>query len=164
MSEVLDRPRPVSFVMRQAVSADMPRVLDLLYEAHDEIKPMVCSEPKVRGFVAQTFRHGLVLVIEQGGLIVGTCAVVADSPWWSDEVGLDSVWLYVMPEHRRTPFATMMLRAMRDYAARVGLPIQAGFAAAPGHERRFNAMRRLYERVFGHPVGMTFYIPAGTAR
>lgn len=150
--------------LRQATTADMPAVLQLLYRAHAEVKPMPVSERKVRGFVAGVFQHGLVLVIERDAAIVGTCGLMADSPWWSEEIGLDSVWLYVAPEHRRTPFATMMLRAMRDYATQTNMPIQVGFAASPETPRKVHVMRKLYERTFGAPTGMSFYVAAGGAR
>lgn len=148
-------------LMRAGTMADMPAVLGLLYTAHAEIKPMAISEPKTRGYVAHVFQHGMVIVVEQDAKIIATGAMVAESPWWSNEIGLDSVWLYVMPEHRRTPHATALLRAMRDYGRKVGLPVHAGFMARPDIGRRVNTMRRLYERVFGEPVGMSFYSAGG---
>jgi GNAT superfamily N-acetyltransferase len=136
----------------------MPAVLALAPMALAEIKPMQISDRKVRDFVAHVFAHGLVFVVEEDGVIVATAGVTAESPWWSDEIGIDTVWLYVVPERRRTPHASALLRAVKLFGDRSGFPVHAAFAAAPGDERRFNAMRSLYERVFGRPAGMSFYL------
>jgi GNAT superfamily N-acetyltransferase len=150
--------------LRMAVAADMPRVFGMLLAGQREVKPFVPNEDKAWSFLTEhVFARGVILVTESEGEIVGTCGMLAETIWWSDQHVIEGLWLYVDPEHRRTPHATTMLRAMVRYADRVQLPLSIGFAARHGREATTNAKRRLYERVLGPVTGMAFmHAPEGT--
>lgn len=147
--------------LRLARPDDFDAIYAALTIAHAEIKPFAVEPMKAQAFIRDVMHRGVVLVTEQDGRIVGTCAMLATSPWWSEEMLIEGVWIYVLPEYRRTPHASTMLRGMRRYAERVGMPMQVSFMARQGHEQKFNAKRRLFERTLGHPTGMTFFVPRG---
>ena len=146
--------------IRPALEADLPDVYHLLVMGHSETKPLSLSQPKLVTALADVFERGLILVTEQAGQVVGTAALVGDCPWYSDEIVLNGMWLFVHPQHRRSPHARMLLEAMRACATEARLPLYVEFMARPGEQARVAGKRRLFERVFGEPTGMSFYIPA----
>ena len=152
------RERPT---LRLAKPDDFDAIYAALTIGHAEIKPFAVNDAKAQAFIRDVMQRGVVLVTEQDDKVVGTCAMVASAPWWSDETLIEGVWVYVLPDYRRWPHASTMLRGMRQYAERVGMPMQVAFMARPGQETKFNAKRHLFERTLGHPTGMTFFVPKG---
>lgn len=142
---------------RMATADDMPRVFEMLLAGQREVKPFRVAAEKAWTYLTEVvFTRGVILVTERDDEIVGTCGMIAEEIWWSDQVIIEGLWLYVDPEHRRSPHATTLLRAMARYADRVQLPLSTGFLARPGREATLQAKRRLYERVLGPAVGMSF--------
>lgn len=147
--------------LRTATADDFEAVYALLEMAHQEVKPFAINQAKARAFVGEVFSRGVVLAVEDGAALVGTAAIMGETPWWSDQVVVRGVWLYVLPEHRRSPYAGQLLRSMRTMAQRASLPFAIEFTAATGNEASFNRKRRLYEKCLGHPMGMSFLVMAG---
>lgn len=152
---------PVDVVpIRFAGPGDLARVLGLLRMLHAETPHARLDEGRLREMAARVLAEGAVVFSLAGGEPVGTCGLAIDRPWFSDELWLRDVWLFVHPEHRRTPHARALLRTARRYAERLNMPLvmEVAGGGAAGGPRRVAAKMRLYRRELGEPSGATWVI------
>lgn len=152
---------PVEAVpLRFATREDVPAVLALLRALHAETPHAPLSEARLAETVRQVLHRGAIWLTLADGVPVGTCGLIVEAPWFSDALWVRDVWLFVSPEHRRTPHARALIRCAKRYAAAFPAPLQMEVAGGPalGSAGRVAAKMRLYRRELGEPTGATWVV------
>jgi GNAT superfamily N-acetyltransferase len=146
--------------LRFATREDVPAVLALLRGLHAETPHAPLSEARLRATVGAVLAGGSIILTMAGDDPVGTCGLMVEAPWFSDAPWVRDVWLYVHPDHRRTPHARALIRCAKRYAAALPAPLQMEVAGGPaaGSVRRVAAKMRLYRRELGEPTGATWVV------
>lgn len=82
--------------------------------------------------------------------------------WYSKQIILEEMFLYVKPEHRRgTGIPASLVKWAVAAGKRLEVPLMIGVLS----NQRTRAKLRLYRRFIGHPVGGYFFImPNGAMR
>lgn len=80
--------------------------------------------------------------------------------WYSDEPILEELYNYVPRKHRNGRNAQALLEFAKSAADRLEIPLLIGVLS----QNRTRAKIRLYQRVFGEPVGAFFLHGAKTGR
>lgn len=149
--------------VRFAGRADVPRVLELLFAMHAETPHAPLSVERTRAMLDHVLANGQVAItLDAGGVPVSTLGLLVEPPWFSDEAWVRDMWLFVHPEHRRTPHARALLRCARRFATVLGAPLVMEVAGGPaaGTARRVAAKMRLYRRELGEATGATWVVGA----
>lgn len=143
---------------RVATPDDVSAIMGLLRLFHAEAYYGAFSEARVLEAVGACMgQEGVALVAEsEAGEVVGTLGLIAAQGWWTEDWQLQDTWFFVHPEHRRAGHAKALLRGSRAVARTLGLPLMVGFLG-----RRVAGKARLYQREFGEPIGMAFFVPLG---
>lgn len=152
---------PVDVVpVRFADAGDLARICDLLVLLHQETPHARLSKPRLAETVRAVMAQGAVVCTLDRGVVVGTCGLAIERPWFSDELWVRDQWLFVHPVHRRSPHARALLRTARRYAEGLRMPLLMEVAGGPagGGARRVAAKLRLYRRELGEPTGATWVI------
>jgi GNAT superfamily N-acetyltransferase len=152
---------PVDLVpVRVADAGDLARVCDLLVMLHAETPHAGLSRRRLEETVREVLDRGAVVCTLDRGVVVGTCGLAVERPWFSDDLWVRDVWLFVHPGHRRSPHARALLRTARRYAEglRMRLLMEVAGGPAGGGARRVAAKLRLYRRELGEPTGATWVI------
>lgn len=101
-----------------------------------------------------TFVYASVL---PDGRMAGTVALQFTTPFFSRQVWLRDLWLFVHPECRRTPHARMLVRTAKQMAEQAGVPLHMEIS---GYGGRIAGKVRLYARELGEPNGAAWNLPA----
>lgn len=150
--------------VRLAQRADLGEVRALLYAMHREMPQAPISESRLTATLEQVLARGAIfLTLDGEGRAVGTCGLLVDAPWWSEQRWVRDLWLFVVPAQRRTPHGRALLRAARRFAAGVPAPLfmEVWGGSAAGGARRVAAKIRLYRRELGEPSGATWVLEGG---
>jgi GNAT superfamily N-acetyltransferase len=91
------------------------------------------------------------------GRMAGTVALTTTAPFFSRQLWLRDLWLFVHPECRRTPHARMLVRAAKLMAEKMKLPLHMEIS---GYGGRIAGKVRLYARELGEPNGAAWNLPA----
>lgn len=148
--------------LRFATRSDVPRVMELLFAMHAETPHAPLSVERTRTMLGHVMANGQVAVTLDGGVPVSTMGLLVEPPWFSDQAWVRDMWLFVHPEHRRTPHARALLRCARRFATALGAPLVMEVAGGPaaGTARRVAAKARLYRRELGEATGATWVVGA----
>lgn len=134
--------------IRRARPQDAPELFLLLAEMHAETGIDAMDRGKVLREVVGAIEHGLVLVAERDGRMVGSIGAVYGSFWYSSERRLFDRWTYVAPAQRRSRIVFNLIRAfMREADA----PVAVGITTAKDAERKNALFRRFFT-----PIGEMF--------
>jgi GNAT superfamily N-acetyltransferase len=145
--------------VRAGTRDDFPAILALLRGLHAETPHAPLCADRLGEGVAECLQEGLVILsLDSGGRPVGTVGLVVQSPWFSAESWLSDLWMYVHPQHRRTPHARTLLAACARVAAERCMPLQM---TVSGYGPRIAGKIRLFSRVLGEPTGAIWHkVPA----
>lgn len=104
--------------------------------------------------LADTIRHGVVLVAERAGAFVGLVVARPTESWFSRELHLHEHVFYVVPEARASRAAVQLVRALRAIAAAAGLPLHMHVGSGANVDRMDRFFERLgFQRVGGNYIG-----------
>ncbi len=146
----------VEVEIRGATQADVPELVFLLKEFHDEMPMLPLSHERLVMTISQLLKEGMIfLAITTGrdgqGQIVGSIGLGPREWWFSDSVTLSDYWTYVRKGWRRTRAGHELLRAARDFADRASLPLVMGIFTFDQVDRKNKLFRRYLT-----PVGESF--------
>lgn len=146
--------RPIT--VRRGTPEDLPALLVLGELMHREVHFGAYSAPKVQAMIEEVLLRGVVLCTEDAsGALAGTCGLIPEQAWWSEDWQLSDRWLFVRPECRREGHAGVLLRAALNTARLLKLPLLMAHIGS-----RAQGKARLLQRVLGEPVGAIFFVPA----
>jgi len=137
--------------IRIAVAEDAPAIYDLLCLMHQENGIFSISHEKVKSKITEVLNYGVVIVAVKDDQVVGTLGLSPNQVWYTDDWNLSDVWVFVHPDHRRSTFARDLLRAAKEVAARLNMPIMVGVVSKKETEGKV----RLFSRHF-QPIGQFF--------
>lgn len=136
----------------------MPAVAELLRAMHAETQSAALVERRMLEFLAGVHRVGAVLVSRDGaGRIVATCGLMPDAPWFSDDLIVRDVWLFVSRDARRAAHCRALIRMARRYAQALCVPLVIEIAGG-ARASRTAAKVRLFGLELGRPTGATWMV------
>ncbi len=132
------------------------QVFHLLQEMAAELPAdMPVNHTNVLQKIDELFTNGLILVAERDGKIVGSIGVGPKQWWFSDRWFLGDDWIFVSEKHRKSRIAVQMLRKIKEFADKTGLPLGVSVFSFNQVSRKSKLFRRYFT-----PVGETyFYFP-----
>ncbi len=134
-------------MIRKATTIDVPRILDLGEQMHAESPrygrltfSRLAAEAQIKALIGG---HGVVLVAEVDGAIVGGIMCVMGPHWASLDYVATELCLFVLPMHRVGSVGLKLVSAFRQWAYDEGAVMAvAGVSTGINHE----GCAKLYER------------------
>jgi len=151
---MLTRPEPV---VRYAMPEDYPQIIAMSEALHEENGHQSIDYPTAEAAIMDAINRNraVIGIIGPVGDIQGIVFLRFASFWYSSDVFLEELFLYVPPQYRKgTGHARALLTFARGAAKRLGLPLLIGVLS----NERTKAKLNLYERHLGAPVGGYFFV------
>lgn len=119
-------------------------VMELCRKLHDENGMFKMNDDKVRAMMARAFdrQGGILAGIGEPGKLEGLLYLLLSSFWYSTDPHWEELFLYVMPEHRKSRNAVELLRFAKWCADKSDFPLFIGILSNQSTERK----ELLYER------------------
>jgi hypothetical protein len=157
-------------IVRRATPEDYQDIWRLFLMAHNENGLFSLSPHKVDYFLKRALApnqilpgdngpRGEVAVIGAVGQLEAICFVILGSFWYSDDMHLEELIVYVDPERRRSHHARELILWMKKAADEIGIPLFTGVMST----LRTEAKVRFYER-FVPKIGAFFFYPLEKAK
>ena len=141
--------------LRRATFDDVAVVGDLLEEMHEENGLVAMDRIKVAHALLNAISQNRCLVVQnEKGRVIATAAYDVGPMWYSSAVVLKDLWIFVSRKYRDMKVARMLLDALKEDAAHLGITALVGVVSPVDTERKFT----LFKRVFGKPLGMIWRI------
>lgn len=144
--------------VRLAVQEDIPVLLELMKEACAENGEHQINEEKVFGMMCRYFdkQGALIAVIGEPGKPAAYCLSVIDFIWYSDDMQLLELSLFVSKDHRKTNYAKQLMHFMKAASEGLNLDLTIGVFS----NERTAAKVRLYQRQFNQVGAFFLYHPS----
>jgi hypothetical protein len=147
-NEILERRTGV----RLATAADTEAVMALLRLMHAETALASLDERKVRDTVEGCLKQGFIGVAHaRDGEIVGTFGLTFTSYWYTSDVHLAELWMFVRADERQSKHAVRLLRLVNAIGEHMRLPVFGGVLTIKDTERKCAFFARHMR-----PVGQMF--------
>jgi|SRR5262245_10454358 len=149
--------KPLRPLVRLAEPDDYPQIIEMATALHEENGHAAIDHDVAEATLMQAInrQQSIIGIIGPVGDIQGIVFLRFFSFWYTREVGLEELFLYVPPEHRRgTGNAKALLSFAKSTAKRLGLPLMIGVLS----NHRTKAKLKLYEKHLGEPVGGYFFV------
>ena len=151
--------------VRKATMEDRQQVWRLLLQSHTENGIFPLSPKKVDYLLDRVLSPEIIHPMDQGprgeiavigpeGALEAMCFVLIGSFWYSDEVHLEELLIYIDPEFRKSTHAKTLIEWMKTTADCLGIKLFTGVVS----NHRTEAKVRLYERQLPK-VGAFFLYP-----
>lgn len=141
-------------VVRVAVLADLPQLLQMGRDLHRENGLLSLSEEKIKEVALRGIegKGGVIGVIGPIGAVEAMIHLVVGEYWYSTDGHIEELYNYVKPEYRRTLNAKALINYAKKCADRMNIPLLIGVIS----NKRTEAKIRLYKRMLGEPTGAYF--------
>jgi GNAT superfamily N-acetyltransferase len=154
-------------IVRKAIAADIPEIWRLFLMGHRENGMFILAPSKVDMFLNRaiypdqvmsndTGPRGQIAVIGSPGRLEALVFVILGSYWYSEEIHLEELIVYVDPEYRASNHAKACIQWMKNTADDLGIKLVTGIMSTD----RTQAKIRLYDRYLPR-VGAFFLYPIG---
>jgi len=138
--------------IRPATADDLPALIEMGRALHDEsprYRDMAFNPEKLRRLFEQLqgtllTEPGCCLVAEHDGYITGMTVGIIAQRWFSDDVFLSELTMYVRPAHRGGSTFRRLVKALEDWAAGQGIQDMALGVSTEIHPE---ATVRMYQRL-----------------
>lgn len=154
-------------IIRRARREDLPALVAMGHALHDE-----SPHYSRTGFAPEKLQRlydqlqgtllaeqGAVLVAESSGEVIGMAVCVATERWFSHDLYVTDLTVYVRPEHRGGPAFPKLVRAIEAWAELQGIP---ELILGVSTEIHAEATVRMYERMGYHLSGYAMVKRHGT--
>jgi GNAT superfamily N-acetyltransferase len=143
-------------LVRVAVPEDWQQIIQMCEELHAENGAASVDWPTVEAIIAKGINKdgAMIGVIGPVNAIKGITYLKFSKLWYSEDIFLEELFLYVRPEHRRSDNAKLLLKFARESAKRLKVPLLIGVIS----NERTKAKLGLYARQLGAPVGGFFFL------
>lgn len=147
--------------VRAATAADLPALIEMGQALHDEsarYQGMAFNPDKLRRLFARLqgtllTKPGCVFVAEAQGYITGMAVGIIAERWFSDEVYLTDLTMYVRPEHRGGRAFQRLVQALEQWAKQQGIEEGAlGVSTEIHAERTVRAYEHMGYRLAGYTM------------
>lgn len=108
---------------------DEAALMKVLERNHEENPLATLSWPKVEAIVRRGIDQELALIgVIRGpkGVIEATAGFLISQWWFSEEFHLEELWIYVVPEYRRSTHARHLYRWAKYLSDEMKMPIVSG--------------------------------------
>ena len=141
---------------------DEEEVMTLCRDLHEENGIFALDEDKVRGMLRRAFdREGGILgAIGPSGNIQGLIYMLVSTFWYSDDPHLEELFMYVVPEFRKSRNAIELMHFAKWCSQQSGFPLLIGVIS----NERTEGKVRLYQRQFDKPLGNFFFYTGASAQ
>jgi predicted N-acetyltransferase YhbS len=133
---------------RFAEPFDADALHELLLEMHAEMSFFPLAEEKGHAKIVEVLERGVCLLCEYDGLLIGSIGLLPVQLWYTESYMMTDAWTFVKREHRKSRVAIEMLKRIKAFCARAGLPL-AMAVVSPHEAERKNTLYRRYLK----PVG-----------
>lgn len=143
--------------VRYATPADYPQIIAMSEALHEENGHGNIDYPTAEAAIISAINldRAIIGIIGPVGAIQGIIFLRFASFWYSKEVFLEELFLFVVPEYRKgTHLARSLLTFAKSTSERLNLPLMIGVLS----NHRTKAKLRLYEKNLGAPVGGYFFV------
>ena len=144
--------------VRLATPEDIPDIIRLAKMACEESDLYNYDERKVIDLIRLYFegRGGIIGVIGDRGENLSACLVlVMSDDWYSSDLNLHEVALFVIPEKRKSDYAKQLMSFAKKSADALGVNLRIGVF----HNEKTMAKIRLYQRQFSQKGAYFVYEP-----
>lgn len=152
-------------IVRRATDSDHQEIWRLFLQCHNENGIFKLAPEKVDFFIQRglnphkihpqdTGPRGEIQVIGAPGQLEAVCFVVIGSFWYSTDLHLEELLVYVDPQYRKSGHAKALIEWMKRTADELGIPVLTGVMS----NARTEAKIRLYERQLPK-IGAFFLYP-----
>lgn len=154
-------------IVRKAIAADIPEIWRLFLMAHRENGVFNLAPNKVDYFLNRaiypdqvmsndTGPRGQIAVIGSPGRLEAIVFIILGSFWYSDEIHLEELLVYVDPEYRVSEHAKNCIDWMKRTADGLDVKLLTGIIS----KDRTQAKMRLYDRYLPR-IGAFYLYPIG---
>jgi len=110
--------------VRTALPTDDQAILALLHEMHGEIGIFPLSEARLIERVKELLTEGLVIVVENENMMVGTIGLYGGCLWYSDQKVLMDSWVFTSNRAKdRLSVFRLLVKEAKETALDLGLPL-----------------------------------------
>lgn len=143
-------------VVRAARPEDWDEIMQMCADLHEENGVFDVHWPTVEETIIRGINndHAMLGVIGKTGSIEAMGYLKFSSMWYSQTVILEELFMYVKPEHRRSPNAKTLLQWAKATRKKLGVRLIIGVISTT----KTQAKLKLYERALGAPVGGFFFL------
>jgi len=148
-------------MIRQATIEDLPSLIEMGRALHAEsprYRGMAFSEAKLIRLFDDLHgtllsKPGVCFVAERDGYVIGMTVGIIAARWFSEELFLSELTMYVKPEHRGGTAFRRLVDAMEQWAAleKVGPPV-FGVSTDVHPERTVKAYERMGYQLAGYTM------------
>lgn len=144
-----------SGMVRRAQPDDFPRIMEMCAALHHENGVLAVDWWLVEQIIMDGInnKNGIIGVIGPLGSIEAMTYLKFSNMWYSAEIMLEELFLYVMPEKRKSTHAKSLLTFAKASAKALKCPLLIGVIS---NERTMGKLR-MYRRVLGEPIGGFFF-------
>lgn len=150
-------------VVRLAKPQDYAEVARLFMQDHNENAIFAIDFAKIDWLLCRLLRpeliaqadtgtRGLMGVIGPEGALEAVVAVIISSPWYSSEMVLNDLVMYVDPNYRHSGHAKALIEWMKYQSTITGIPLISGVVT----KERTEAKVRLFQRQMPTKLGAFF--------
>lgn len=151
-------------IVRIAKPMDAPEIWRLFLQTHHENGLFTISPGKVTQLMDRALHPEMIhphdtgpraqiAVIGPTGRLEGVVFILISSFWYSDELHLEELLLYVDPECRASHHASALLTWMKDLADALKIPLLTGIISTKRTEHKI----RFYDRKLPRAGAFYFY-------
>ena len=142
--------------VRFAERCDFDQIMFLCRELHEENGLLDWNEDLVRRTVMTHFDRvgGLIGVIGSPNCLEGAILLRMSNMWYSEQVILEELFSFVLPEFRRSNNAKELIDFAKSCARGIGVKLLIGIVS----NHRTAAQVDLYRRRIGNPAGAYFVV------
>ena len=143
-------------VVRAARPEDWDEIMHMCAALHEENGAIDVHWPTVEETIMAGINKDFAMigVIGKPGALQGMGYLKFSRMWYSQTPILEELFMYVKPEHRRSKNARTLLEWAKSTRERLNVRMIIGVISTD----RTAAKIRLYERIFGKPVGGFFFL------
>lgn len=130
--------------------------MQLCRDLHEENGIFKMNDDKVRGMLSRAFdqQGGILAGIGEKGKLEGLLYLLLSSFWYTTDPHWEELFLYVVPEHRKSRNAVELLRFAKWCTDETPYPLFIGILSNAATERK----ELLYERQLGDRSKGCFFI------
>tara|TARA_R110000803_G_scaffold49906_3_gene103738 strand:- start:212 stop:652 length:441 start_codon:yes stop_codon:yes gene_type:complete len=132
-------------IIRRAEPEDLPQLVELLTEMHNEVEIPVSKLSTEKGIsvIKHVMKTGIVIVAESEGKIVGSQAGRKCCDWWSEEEHFSDFWFYVLPANRKSTAAIKLVKCFIKIGKELKLKTKLGHVYSGDIDRKDKFFNRL---------------------
>lgn len=138
----------------RAGGAEISALYTMLKDMHrnTELDVSPIDDYKLLNQINNVVHKGVVLVSVKDNIITGSIAGITTTDWWSSQPHLSDMWFYVLPNHRKSRSAIMLIKAFIKLAKDAKLKVKLGHI----YSGDLNRKDKFYERLGLVKAGSTF--------